>query len=278
LKDALGSTIALVDSSGNLQTSYTYDPYGGTSVTGTANGNEFQYTGRENEGTGLYFYRARYYSSLLGRFISEDPLGFAGSGANLYAYVFNSPTNLVDPFGLQTVTSPTVTAPYPGTPTAEEVEEALQSVQRATAAEEAAAATTAGTGTTLAVGGTLVAGTVATGAIVYYGSSAAIAVHHENQAYENELQAIHQMNLVLLAHPRPLSLAGRKNGTEEPEEDECQKKYLEDTAWYGETFTDDALYDQCMEIALFNRDSRCRQGLPPVDRDPRPKLPYKSPR
>jgi RHS repeat-associated protein len=101
LKDALGSTVALVDPSGNLQTSYTYDPYGGTSVTGTTNGNEFQYTGRENEGNGLYFYRSRYYSLLLHRFISEDPMGFAGSGPNVYAYVSDSPTNLVDPFGLE---------------------------------------------------------------------------------------------------------------------------------------------------------------------------------
>jgi RHS repeat-associated protein len=101
LKDALGSTLALVDSSGNIQTSYTYDPYGGTSVTGTSNGSEFQYTGRENEGNGLYFYRARYYSPLLGRFISEDPLGFGGSGSNFYAYALDSPANLADPSGLE---------------------------------------------------------------------------------------------------------------------------------------------------------------------------------
>jgi RHS repeat-associated protein len=101
LKDALGSTIALMDSSGTVQTSYTYDPYGGTSVTGTANGNEFQYTGRENEGNGLYYYRARYYSPLLGRFTSEDPLGFRGSGPNVYAYSHGSPTNLADPYGLE---------------------------------------------------------------------------------------------------------------------------------------------------------------------------------
>jgi RHS repeat-associated protein len=100
LKDALGSTIALVDSNGNIQTSYTYDPYGGTSVTGTPNGNEFQYTGRENEGNGLYFYRARYYSPLLGRFISEDPMGFAGSGPNFYAYVGDDPIRFRDPNGL----------------------------------------------------------------------------------------------------------------------------------------------------------------------------------
>ncbi|MGZ4828196.1 MAG: RHS repeat-associated core domain-containing protein, partial [Candidatus Angelobacter sp.] len=72
LQDALGSTIALVDASGNLVTLYSYDPFGNTSVTGAANSNAFQYTGRENEGNGLYFYRARYYSPLVGRFINED--------------------------------------------------------------------------------------------------------------------------------------------------------------------------------------------------------------
>jgi RHS repeat-associated protein len=100
LRDALGSTIALIDASGNLVTQYAYDPFGSTTVSGAASSNVFQYTGRENEGNGLYFYRARYYSSLLGRFVNEDPLGFAGSGTNVYAYVFDSPAELIDPFGL----------------------------------------------------------------------------------------------------------------------------------------------------------------------------------
>ncbi len=97
LKDALGSTIALVDSSGTVQTSYIYNPFGGTSVTGSSNSNEFQYTGRENEGNGLYFYRARYYAPLLGRFISEDP---AGDGLNFYTYADDYPIDFSDPFGL----------------------------------------------------------------------------------------------------------------------------------------------------------------------------------
>jgi RHS repeat-associated protein len=97
LKDALGSTIALVDSNGHVQTSYTYDPFGGTSVTGTSSPNEFQYTGRENEGNGLYFYRNRYYSPVLGRFINEDPAGY---GLNFYAYADDDPIDFSDPFGL----------------------------------------------------------------------------------------------------------------------------------------------------------------------------------
>jgi RHS repeat-associated protein len=101
LTDALGSVLALADASGNLTAQYSYDPFGNTTASGAASGNPSQYTGRENEGNGLYFYRARYYSPLLGRFISQDPLGFAGSGPNLYAYANNSPTNLVDPYGLE---------------------------------------------------------------------------------------------------------------------------------------------------------------------------------
>ena len=51
--------------------------------------------------TGLYFDRARYYDPQLGRFISEDPIGYAGSGANLYAYCGDNPTDATDPFGTQ---------------------------------------------------------------------------------------------------------------------------------------------------------------------------------
>jgi len=98
--DALGSTLGLLDRSGLLQTEYTYEPFGATTATGTASPNPFQYTGRENDATGLYYYRARYYSPTLRRFISEDPFGFAGGDINLYAYVLSSPTNFTDPLGL----------------------------------------------------------------------------------------------------------------------------------------------------------------------------------
>jgi len=100
LTDALGSTLALADSTGTLQTQYTFEPFGNTSVTGAATTNSFAFTGRELDASGLYFYRARYYNPQTGRFISEDPLGFAGGGPNSYAYVFDSPTNLFDPSGL----------------------------------------------------------------------------------------------------------------------------------------------------------------------------------
>jgi len=46
------------------------------------------------------YYRARYYDSNPGRFLSEDPIDFAG-GINFYAYVQNDPLNLADPLGLR---------------------------------------------------------------------------------------------------------------------------------------------------------------------------------
>jgi len=51
LGDALGSTVALTDGSGNLSNQYTYEPFGNASVTGSVF-NPYQYTGRENDGTG----------------------------------------------------------------------------------------------------------------------------------------------------------------------------------------------------------------------------------
>jgi len=49
--------------------------------------------------TGLYYYRARYYDPQVGRFISEDPLGFIG-GVDFYSYVLNRPIQMADPAGL----------------------------------------------------------------------------------------------------------------------------------------------------------------------------------
>lgn len=104
LRDGLNSTVALTNSSGATTASYSYSPYGDSVGIGTST-TPLQYTGREDDGaTGLYFYRARYYSPQLGRFISEDPIGLAG-GTNYYAYADGNPISESDPLGLRPLTA-----------------------------------------------------------------------------------------------------------------------------------------------------------------------------
>ena len=67
LPDALGSTIALGDNTGTLQTQYTYEPFGSATTSGAASASTYKYTGREDDGTGLDYYRARYYHPRLQR-------------------------------------------------------------------------------------------------------------------------------------------------------------------------------------------------------------------
>ncbi|MBJ7312914.1 RHS repeat-associated core domain-containing protein [Rugamonas sp. CCM 8940] len=108
LGDALGSVLRLTDGAGDKLVDYTYDPYGATTAD-AADGNPFQYTGRENDGNGLYYYRARYYAPALARFVSSDPIGLA-AGVNTYAYVGGNPLGYTDPFGLDA----TIWSPGPG--------------------------------------------------------------------------------------------------------------------------------------------------------------------
>lgn len=98
IADERGTVLALTNQTGTVTTTYTYEPFGKTARTGSSS-NPFQYTGRENDGTGLYYYRARYYSPTLHRFLNEDPLEFDSADLNLYAYTFNNPVNLTDPSG-----------------------------------------------------------------------------------------------------------------------------------------------------------------------------------
>ena len=104
MTDALNSVIAQLGddnaTAGSIQNSYGYSPYGEAVTVGPdAAKNPIQYTSRENDGTGLMFYRARYYDSVLKRFISSDPIGLLG-GANTYSYVGGDPLSLIDPEGL----------------------------------------------------------------------------------------------------------------------------------------------------------------------------------
>jgi RHS repeat-associated protein len=94
----LGSTVATADTS-TVNGEYSYDPFGGTTLSGDDGGNPTRFTGREDDGSGLYYYRSRYYSTTTGQFLSRDPLGLASGSTNPYQYVLNQPTGLVDPMG-----------------------------------------------------------------------------------------------------------------------------------------------------------------------------------
>ncbi|CAN1210287.1 hypothetical protein TUMEXPCC7403_08840 [Tumidithrix helvetica PCC 7403] len=106
LSDYLGTVRDLVSSAGVVQKHIKYDSFG--NVTGQSAPlvkSRFGFTGREFDSeTGLYYYRSRYYDSVVGRFISEDRIGFAGGDTNLYRYVGNSATNGTDPFGYTAIT------------------------------------------------------------------------------------------------------------------------------------------------------------------------------
>lgn len=95
--DGLGSIVRHTDGDANVILTRQSDVWGRPEAGASESG--YAFTGREwDPETGLYYYRARYYDPIIGRFISEDPSGFS-DGVNLYAYVGNSPTGLVDPRG-----------------------------------------------------------------------------------------------------------------------------------------------------------------------------------
>ena len=108
--DGLGSVIALSNSSGQLLEKYKYDAFGNPTIlsptdelrSASAYSNRFMFTGREYDSeTGNYYYRARYYSPKLGRFLQTDPVGYNDS-LNIYQYCLNNPLNYWDPYGLYT--------------------------------------------------------------------------------------------------------------------------------------------------------------------------------
>ena len=97
--DALDSILYVSDGQGNVIQGYLYDSYGNL-LTGAID-QPYAYTGREwDKDIGLYYYRARYYDPEIGRFITQDPIGFAGGDLNLYGYVQQNPVNFMDSDGL----------------------------------------------------------------------------------------------------------------------------------------------------------------------------------
>lgn len=98
-QDQYGSTRLLTDGSGNVSATYVFDPYGNlTAKNGTVD-TPLRWNGQaQDQETGLYYLRARYYDPVTAQFISIDPL--AAATRDIYTYANNNPLNQSDPLGL----------------------------------------------------------------------------------------------------------------------------------------------------------------------------------
>lgn len=101
LTDRMGSVRQMLDATGSLENTITYDGFGNViAETDAAFGDRWKWTGREyNDYTGLQYNRARYYSGESGRWVSEDPIGFGAGDYNMNRYAINSATSFIDPSG-----------------------------------------------------------------------------------------------------------------------------------------------------------------------------------
>ncbi|MEK6669519.1 MAG: RHS repeat-associated core domain-containing protein, partial [Pseudomonadota bacterium] len=102
--DQVTSTTAVTGHNGGTTQSVNYAAFGAVQSSTGSSPNRLKYTGREDDGNGLLYYRARYYDPAIGRFISEDPMGFASGDMSFYVYAANSPIDNNDPTGHNPVT------------------------------------------------------------------------------------------------------------------------------------------------------------------------------
>ncbi len=108
--NTIGSTFAMTNSAQTVVNKYAYDPFGNNVAEDVQFDQPFKFAGQVGimtESNGFYYMRARYYDPQVGRFISEDPIGFDGGDLNLYAYVGNGPVVGIDPSGQFIVTGTT---------------------------------------------------------------------------------------------------------------------------------------------------------------------------
>ena len=112
VRNAQGDITGLIDNTGNIVVSYTYDTWGKLlSTTGTLAStigvkNPYRYRGyRYDTETGLYYLQSRYYNPEWGRFVNADDAGILEVDQdslienNLFVYALNNPANMVDPTG-----------------------------------------------------------------------------------------------------------------------------------------------------------------------------------
>ncbi len=111
LADHLGGTVGVMDANGTVVATQAYWPYGATRAGGVAQTDKL-YTGQQQEpgdaALGLYHYKARLYSTTVGRFVSADSIVQQTRGKeakqnpsalNRYSYGWNNPEKYRDPGG-----------------------------------------------------------------------------------------------------------------------------------------------------------------------------------
>ena len=103
LTDREGSVVRIMGSSGTIVNTVSYaDAYGaGPSNSSSAQADRYEYAGGQyDKDTQLEYDGVRFYDPNTEKWLSQDPLGFAGGDSNLYRYVGDSPVDNVDPSGL----------------------------------------------------------------------------------------------------------------------------------------------------------------------------------
>ena len=103
LNDHLGSTRLVIDTTGTVKDEYYTTVFGAPSGQTVSLNQRYRYTGKpfdEDGGIDIYYYGARYYDPMLGRFLAIDPLASKYPGWSPYVYTMDNPLKYIDPDGL----------------------------------------------------------------------------------------------------------------------------------------------------------------------------------
>ena len=106
--DPLGSTVALLDNTQTITDTFSYFPSGTVASRTGMTATPFQFVGTKGyhaDASGKTYVRARVLEPQKGRWLTQDPIGFAGGNLNVYLCVHNWPVTLIDPSGLSTFTT-----------------------------------------------------------------------------------------------------------------------------------------------------------------------------
>ena len=104
VSDYIGRPVQAYDDNGNIVWQADYDIYGNLrNLHGSKKFIPFRQLGQyEDEETGLYYNRFRYYDPKIGNYISQDPIRLAGGNPTIYGYVKDL-NSWVDSFGLENI-------------------------------------------------------------------------------------------------------------------------------------------------------------------------------